>query len=225
MRVAVIRHHEEDSAGFIGAAFEARGAELTTYLFPKDGPLPGLAGLAHIVVLGSTCAVYDDGETRAWIDEELAWLRRAGAAGVPVLGICFGAQLIAAAAGGSVEPTGQQEIGWAMIDSLDPWLIPAGPWLQFHGDRSLPPPPARILARNALGVQAFSLGAHLGVQFHPEVDGDQMRLWLEAGGREEAEQAGQDPDLLLAETIAQEPTAAARAGHLVATALRIAGAT
>ncbi len=224
MRVVVIRHHEEDSAGFIGAAFEARGAALTTSLFPSGGPLPDPDGLAHVIVLGSTCSVYDDGEARAWIDEELAWLRQADAAGVPVLGICFGAQMLAAAFGGSVEPTGRLEIGWAMIDSADDELVPPGPWLQFHGDRSLPPPPARVLARNALGVQAFSLGVHLAVQFHPEVDGAQMRLWLESGGRAEAERAGQDPDQLLAETIAQEPGAAARAGQLVASALRIAGA-
>ena len=99
MRVAVVRHHEEDSAGFIGEAFEAHGAQLSTVLFPKEGPLPDLAGLAHIVVLGSTSSVYDDGEARAWIDEDLAWLRRADAAGVPILGICFGAQLLAAAFG------------------------------------------------------------------------------------------------------------------------------
>jgi GMP synthase-like glutamine amidotransferase len=225
MRVAVVRHHEEDSAGFIGAAFEARGAELSTVLFPKEGPLPDLAGLAHIVVLGSTSSVYDDGEAREWIDEDLAWLRRAGAAGVPVLGICFGAQLLAVAFGGVVEPAGAEEIGWVMIDSADPGLIPPGPWMEFHHDRCLPPAQATVLARNALGVQAFRLGRHLGVQFHPEVDGEQFRLWLDSGGRAEISAAGLDPDGILAQTIAEEPAARARADHLVAAALRIAGAT
>jgi GMP synthase-like glutamine amidotransferase len=225
MRVAVVRHHEEDSAGFIGAAFEARGAELSTVLFPKEGPLPDLAGLAHIVVLGSTSSVYDDGEAREWIDEDLAWLPRAGAAGVPVLGICFGAQLLAVAFGGVVEPAGAEEIGWVMIDSADPGLIPPGPWMEFHHDRCLPPAQATVLARNALGVQAFRLGRHLGVQFHPEVDGEQFRLWLDSGGRAEISAAGLDPDGILAQTIAEEPAARARADHLVAAALRIAGAT
>jgi GMP synthase-like glutamine amidotransferase len=225
MRVVVIRHHEEDSAGFIGDAFEARGAELSTHLFPKDGPLPGVAGLAHIVVLGSTSSVYDAGEARTWIDEDLAWLRRADAAGVPVLGICFGAQLLAAAFGGTVEPAGDDEIGWVMIDSADPGLVPPGPWMEFHHDRCLPPPQARVLARNALGVQAFGVGRHLAVQFHPEVDGEQFKLWLESGGRKEIEDAGRDPDRILAQTIAEEPAAKARADHLVATALRIAAAT
>jgi GMP synthase-like glutamine amidotransferase len=220
MRVAVIRHHEEDSAGFIGDAFAARGADLSTHLFPIQGPLPDLAGLAHIVMLGSTSSVYDDGEARAWIDEDLAWLRRADAAGVPILGICFGAQLLAAAFGGAVEPAGSEEIGWVTIDSADPGLIPPGPWLEFHHDRCLPPPQARVLARNALGVQAFRLGHHLAVQFHPEVDGEQFRLWLDCGGRTQIEAAGYDPDQILAQTITEEPAAKARADQLVATALR-----
>src|SRR5215472_16816056 len=152
MEVVVVRHHEEDSAGFIGAAFEARGARLSTVLFPKEGPLPDLDGLAHIVLLGFTGSVYDEGEARAWIDEELAWLRRADAAGVPVLGICFGAQALAAALGGAVEHAGRAEIGWFMVESADPELIPVGPWLEFHHDRCLPPPGATVLARNDPGA-------------------------------------------------------------------------
>ena len=222
MQVVAVRHHEEDSAGFIGAAFEARGAQLSTILFPKEGPLPDLRGVAHIVMLGSTCSVYDEGEARAWIDEELAWLRRADAAAVPVLGICFGAQVLAAALGGTVENAGRPEIGWVTVDTADPDLIPAGPWLEFHHDRCLPPAHAAVLARNDLGVQAYRLDTHLAVQFHPEVDGDQFRLWLNAGGRTEIEAAGLDPDRLLAQTIAEEPEAAARADRLVASALRIA---
>jgi GMP synthase-like glutamine amidotransferase len=222
MRVAVVRHHEEDSAGFIGAAFEARGAELSSVLFPKEGPLPDLGGLAHIILLGYTGSVYDEGDARAWIDEELAWLRRADAAGVPVLGICFGAQMLATMAGGTVEHAGRQEIGWVTVDSADPGLIPAGPWLEFHHDRCQPPVQATVLARNEFGVQAYRLGRHLAVQFHPEVDGAQLQLWLNAGGRAEIEANGQDPDAMLAETIAEEPAAAARAAQLVASALLIA---
>src|SRR5260370_31943815 len=142
MRVVVIRHHEEDWAGFTGDAFAARGADLSTHLFPKEGPLPDPAGLAHIVMLGSTSSAYDEGEARAWIEEDLAWLRRADAAGVPVLGICFGAQLLAAAFGGTGEPAGSEEIGWVTIDSADPGLIPPGPCPEVHHYRRVPPPPA-----------------------------------------------------------------------------------
>src|SRR5689334_5609633 len=73
MRVVVIGHHEEDSAGFVGDAFRARGAELSMHLFPKDGPLPDLDGADHVIVLGAIWSVYDDSPDRAWIADELAW--------------------------------------------------------------------------------------------------------------------------------------------------------
>jgi GMP synthase-like glutamine amidotransferase len=222
MRVVVIRHHEEDSAGFIAAAFEGRGAELSVRMFPGDGPLPPLDGVDHVVFLGATYAVYDEDPARAWIADELTWLRQADQAGVPVLGICFGAQALAAALGGGVEAAPRKEIGWITIESLDHVLMPAGPWLEFHGDRCLLPPQARLLARNDTGAQAFSVGRHLAVQFHPEVDGAQLKLWLDAGGRAEVEQAGQNPDELLARTIAEEPASRDRADQLVESALRLA---
>ncbi len=222
MQVVIVRHHKEDSAGFIGAAFAERGADLRVHRFPQDGPLPALAGIDHVVVLGAAFSVNDSSQDRAWIADEMAWLREADEAGVPVLGICFGAQALCAALGGRVEAAPRKEIGWTEVDSLDESLIPAGLWLEFHGDRCLPPPQARLLASSDLGAEAFSIGRHLAVQFHPEVDGEQLRLWLEAGGREEAQRAGQDPDMLVAETMAQEPAARERAAHLVASALRIA---
>jgi GMP synthase-like glutamine amidotransferase len=224
MRVIVVRHHEEDSAGFIADALTARGGELSIHLFPQDGSLPAPGSFDHVVVLGATFAVYDDDPARAWIADELAWLRQADAAGIPVLGICFGAQALAAAFGGGVEAAARPEIGWTMVESLDPELIEPGPWLQFHRDRYLLPRQAELLARNAIGAQAFRLGKHLGVQFHPEVDGAQLGLWLAAGGREEVARAGHDPDQFLAETVAQEPAARERAAGLVASALRIAQA-
>src|ERR1700689_5164550 len=212
MRVTVISHHEEDSAGVIGEAFEARGAELSVTLVPKEG-LPSLDGVDHVVVLGAVWAVYDDSPDRAWIADELAWLQRADEAGVPLLGICFG---------GRAEPAPRKEIGWSMVESVDPGLVPAGPWLEFHNDRFFPPSEARVLARNDLCVQAFTLRRHLGVQFHPEPDGALLAKWLDMGGRPEAEQEGVDTERFLAETYAQEPFARQRADVLVATALRIA---
>ncbi|HET9896140.1 MAG TPA: type 1 glutamine amidotransferase [Streptosporangiaceae bacterium] len=223
MRVIVIRHHAEDSPGFIADAFKARGAELTTCLFPRDGELPALDGVDHVVVLGAIPSVYESGAPGLWIKRELAWLREADEAGVPVLGICFGAQTLCAALGGQVEQAPEKEIGWKLVDTTDPELIPAGPWLEFHGDRCLTPPEATILATSEIGVQAFVIGRHLAVQFHPEVDGAQLRAWLDGGARAEAAAAGQDPEAFLAQTIAEEPAAAARAGRLVDTALRLAG--
>jgi GMP synthase-like glutamine amidotransferase len=222
MRVIAVRHHAEDSAGFIGAAFAARGAGITTHLFPDEGPLPAIGDADHLVVLGAIGSVYDDGPADTWIADELAWLRLADKEGVPVFGICFGAQSLCAALGGRVVAAARKEIGWTMIDSYDPDLVPVGPWLQFHGDTCLPSPQAKILARNETGVQAFAIGRHLAVQFHPEVDGAQLRRWLDAGAGERVRQAGQDPDAFLAETVMQEPAARARADALVAAAVLLA---
>jgi GMP synthase-like glutamine amidotransferase len=222
MRVLVIKHHDIDDPGFIGSAFTDRGAVLVTHLVPDDGPLPPLDGIDHIVVLGAAWSVYDTKTIGHWIDSELDWLRGADASGVPVLGICFGAQALAAALGGRVEPAPRPEIGWTTIESLAPDLIEAGPWLEFHSDQFVLPPKARLLARNELCAQAFAVGRHLAVQFHPEVDGAQVRRWLESGGAAEAAQAGQNPAELAAQAEAMEPGAAVRADRLVAAALVLA---
>jgi GMP synthase-like glutamine amidotransferase len=225
MHVVLIRHHDVDSAGFIAEAFEARGAELDVRLLPGDGPppglasLPGLAGVDHIVILGAISSVNDDDP---WIAAELAWLRQADQAGVPILGICFGAQALCVASGGRVERASRKEIGWTVVDSADSDLIPPGPWLEFHGDRCLVPAEARVLAVNDLCVQAFTIGKHLGVQFHPEVDGPQLKRWLDNGCDAEAIGEGIDLDEFVAQTIREEPQARARADRLVATALRLA---
>jgi GMP synthase-like glutamine amidotransferase len=217
-RVIVVRHHDIDTAGFIGDAFEACGAELSVHLFPDDGPLPAPGGADHIVVLGAVSSVNDPDP---WIAEELAWLRTADQAGVPVLGICFGAQALCAAFGGRVEAMARREIGWTMVDPADPDVIPPGPWLEFHNDRCLPPPAAAILATNDAAVQAFRIGPHLAVQFHPEVDGQLLKLWLDAHTDSDPVSLGIDPGQFLADTIREEPAARDRTARLVAAFLRL----
>jgi GMP synthase-like glutamine amidotransferase len=243
MRVLVIRHHDVDTAGFIADAFEASGAEITMHLFPDEGPLPSFDGVDHIVVMGAVSSVNDPDP---WIAAELDWLRAADQAGLPVFGICFGAQALCAALGGRVEAMGTKEIGWYTVDPVGPdpagsdsagsdpagsdpaslgavpaglGAVPAGPWLEFHGDRCLLPAGAIVLARNDLAVQAFRLGRHFAVQFHPEVDGPQLKRWLDSMGTAEVESIGLDPDQFLADTIREEPAAKARAARLVAAAL------
>jgi len=220
VRVVVIRHHEVDSAGLVGEAFLARGASLSTYLFPADGVLPDLDGVDHVVVLGAICSVNDQDP---WIAAERDWLRAADRRRVPILGICFGGQALCVMAGGRVEQAPRKELGWTMVSPVGADLVPAGPWMEYHGDRCLVPPSATVLARNELCVQAFRVGHHLGVQFHPEVDGAQLKRWLDNGADAEAAAHGLDGAELLAQTIREEPAARARADRLVAAALTIAG--
>ena len=103
MRVVVIRHHDVDTAGFIADAFEARGAELTVHLFPTTARCPRSDGVDHVVVLGAVSSVNDEARPRSGSPRNWPGCARADAAGVPVLGICFGAQALCAALGGRVE--------------------------------------------------------------------------------------------------------------------------
>ncbi len=224
MRVLVVRHHLTDDAGFLADAFAGRGWQVSTHMYPADGPLPPPADFDHVVLLGAAYAIYDDQAYASANQAELRWLRDVRESLVPVLGVCFGAQALTVAYGGKVVPAPVKEIGWTTVDTVDAALIPAGPWLEFHGDMCLPPAGVRVLASTPLCVQAFTAGRDLAVQFHPEVDGAQLKRWLESGGRAEAEAAGVDVDALLAETIAEEPAAARRADHLVEVALRLAAA-
>src|SRR5260221_4421087 len=180
MRVIVVRHHAEDSAGFIGEAFEARGDELSVHFLPDDGPLPPFGGADHIVMLGAVPSVYDPNVS--WIDPELAWLRAADEAGVPVLGICYGAQELCTIFGGRVVAASQREVGWKLIETVRPDLIPAGPWLDVHGDRCQPTLEPSGLTTKEVGIQGFAIGSNFGVQVHPRGDGAMLRERRVAGG-------------------------------------------
>ncbi|MEJ7584518.1 MAG: gamma-glutamyl-gamma-aminobutyrate hydrolase family protein [Acidimicrobiales bacterium] len=215
MRVLVLRHHAEDRAGFVGDALLARGADLADLLLTARSSFPDPAAFAAIVVLGAADSAYDPQALSGRIADELAFLRSADAAATPMLGICFGAQALCAALGGTVEPMPRMEIGWRTIETSLPDLVAPGPWLEFHGDHCAPPPEAEVVARTAACVQAFTLGPHLGVQFHPEVDAAQLQAWFDAGSDDQVVAHGLEPATLLAETAAQEEGARYRAQILV----------
>jgi GMP synthase-like glutamine amidotransferase len=104
-----------------------------------------------------------------WIGAEVEALRRAVAADVPVLGLCFGGQALSVALGGGVRPSEPPEVGWVAVRPAD-GLVPAGPWLQYHYELLDVPPGGVELARSPAGPAAFRHGRHLGLQFHPEVE-------------------------------------------------------
>lgn len=224
MRALVILHDHLTDPGEMGTRLIERGYDLTLVtVVPEDRhhtpdvdfTYPDAAGWDLVVSFGAPWSVYDRGRVGAWIDGEIALLRDAHRLGVPVLGVCFGAQVLTTALGGSVRPAGSPEIGWTEIESDLPALVAPGAWFQWHYDRCVLPDGVTEVARNAVCPQAFRAGRSLGVQFHPEITTSVVRGWLDGGGAAQCRDLGLDPADLLADMERKEPWARERARALV----------
>jgi GMP synthase-like glutamine amidotransferase len=176
---------------------------------------PNLDDYDLIIPLGAPWGAWDDACIGNWLQPELDWIRTAVETNKPVLGICFGGQLIARSMGGSVGRAPTCEIGWKDVWTDRPEIVPSGPWFQFHYDRWELPPGAIEIARNPLASQAFILNRSLALQFHPELIGSALQGWLDWGGRSLVEKDGQDPDVMMAQTYAYEEAATARTNSLI----------
>jgi GMP synthase-like glutamine amidotransferase len=174
----VLQTQADTPAGLLEPWAASRGVTLHVVRVDRGEPLPDPRTLEFAVALGSDQSVVDGG--RRWIRHELAWLREADAAGLPVLGICFGAQALASVLGARVYRLPEPEIGWIEVDG-DHSGIAAGPWVAWHEDGFELPPGATPLASNAYGVQAFSHRRHLAVQFHPEATAQIAAGWDKEG--------------------------------------------
>jgi GMP synthase-like glutamine amidotransferase len=176
-----IQHQPIASPGMLGEAFADEGYEIDVLPIDEtsaDVRFPDPRDYDVVIPLGASRSVYEPDLVRTWVGAEMAMLRDADAAGVPVLGVCFGGQLLAQAHGGAVERSDRPEIGWYTVHSDRPDSVPEGPWFQWHFDRWVSPPGAVEIARNDNAPQAFVLRRSLAVQFHPELDGDLLEVWL-----------------------------------------------
>src|SRR5262245_23773772 len=186
-KVLFIYNEHLATEALLGDAFTDQGFDVDTFeVVPAeriDSPaadvtFPDPTGYAVIVPLGARWPVYDDALRRTWVGAESQLARHAAGAGVALLAVCFGGQLLAQAFGGSVERSTVPEIGWYNVDTDNPDVVPGGPWFQWHFDRWTLPPGATEIARTADSSQAFVLGRALALQFHPEIDDALLDLWL-----------------------------------------------
>lgn len=174
-----------------------------------------------LVILGGPVGV-GDADRYPELDVELGALRTRLDRARPTLGVCLGAQLIAAALGARVEPTGSVEIGYGPITTTDAGArsvlgaLGDTPVLHWHGDQfEIPPLAERLASTEGFPNQAFSVGDHvLGLQFHLEADPDQIERWL-IGHAHELAHHGVDPALIRADAARHGPGLADHARQIL----------
>jgi len=182
MKCVALRHVAFEDLGLWEPEIRAHGYTIE-YVDAGVDDLAPVRDAELVVVLGGPIGV-GDALLFPNIDAETAFIRERLDAGLPVLGVCLGAQLIAHALGWTVAP-GELELGWGIIDvntagMATPLRHIAGvPILQWHGDSITAPPSIDLLASTeATTCQAFVVGSALGIQFHPEVDPESFERWL-----------------------------------------------
>jgi len=197
LRALILQHEDSTPPGLISEWLDEHGAVVDTLRIDLEDREVDPNDYDLIVSLGSEFAAFDD--TKSFVPREALLMRRAMDADVPVLGLCFGGQLLARVLGGKVFRSDEAEIGWLPVKSHDPALVPEGPWFQWHFDTFTLPPDAQVIAESDVGLQAFVAGRSLGVQFHPEVTNEIMDDWVRVY-RHELDAEGVPPDDLLEET-------------------------
>lgn len=173
-----------EGPGLITTALAGIATRTLTLAAQARPQLPEADELCGLVVMGGPMNA-DDVARYPGMAAERALLAAAVEAGVPTLGVCLGAQLLARALGACVEPGAASEIGWAPIvvhqpdDPLVGALAGGAPVLHWHGDAcELPEGAVCLASTEATPVQAFRVGAAWGLQFHIEVTAELVAGWL-----------------------------------------------
>lgn len=183
---AVIRHVHFEDLGAFQPVLNQQGYTIRYYEAGIHNlQTPGLLKCELLIVLGAPIGAYEM-DKYPFLADEIKTIKGRLAAGLPLLGICLGAQLLACAMGARVYPGPAKEIGWAPITLTEAGQrgvtkhLDGSPVLHWHGDTFDLPRDAELLASTALcRHQAFRRGnTILAFQFHPEASGENFDRWL-----------------------------------------------
>jgi GMP synthase-like glutamine amidotransferase len=181
--VAVFRHAPQVSPGYFTEYLDELAIPWELVAVDEGASIPASPlAFGGLCFMGGPMSVNDP---LPWIKPELALIRQAVAAGVPVIGHCLGGQLMSKALGGEVRRNPCKEIGWSEVFAMPTpaarhWLGGATrfPVYQWHGETfSLPPGAERIMTNDACANQAFVLGPHLAMQGHVEMTEAMIHDW------------------------------------------------
>lgn len=219
--VQVIRHVGFEGIGTIGDELAGRGLAFE-YLDPPRRPVDSARDAGLVIVMGGPISV-NDMDRFPYLADEVELIRYRMAKGLPTLGICLGAQLIARGLGAAVVPMPSPEIGWASLALSDvgttsPLRHLASPVLHWHGEMFELPPGCPSLASTPSCVnQAFAVENHtLALQFHIEVGVLDLEFWL-VGHSHELDHNGISVAKLRDDTRRYARTAAAEGRELLST--------
>lgn len=213
IRILVVENDSAAPLARLGDWLTDAGAELDVRRAQDGDPVPdALTGYAALVVMGGGMNALDD-ELAPWLPGLRALLADAVAAELPVLGVCLGAQLLAAATGGRVSfgsapQYGAQLVAKRQAAATDPLFreLPITPDVaHWHTDEVsvLPPGAVQLAAAPDCEQQAFRIGRLAwGIQFHIETTPEIIRLWA---AHDAAELADYDLDAIVERCIAVHP--------------------
>jgi len=196
-RTLILQHEEPTPPGLMTDWLAEQAAHVEVLRIDENEAEVNPRDYDLIVSLGSEFAAFDD--SIPFVQREVKLYQQAIEADVPILGLCFGGQMLARVLGSRLFRAGQAEIGWLPVRTHHPELVSTGPWFQWHFDTFTAPPGAKLIAETDAAPQAFISGRSLGLQFHPEVTPEIMDEWVRAYPHE-LEAEGVDPQGLLAET-------------------------
>jgi GMP synthase (glutamine-hydrolysing) len=211
VRTLAITYEHDAGPGVFVDAFDGREASLDIWLRTETAEPPAdPTSYDAVLCFGGSMHVSQE-DQHPWLREDQRLLAELTGAGVPVMGLCLGAQLLTRALGGEVRKLERPEIGWFQVEpavaaAADPLLAPlsARPFTGFgwHSFECLLPAGAVELARSDSCLQAYRHGGSAwAIQFHPEVRLEDAEAWIHDYRKDEdAVALGLDPEELRAET-------------------------
>jgi len=193
MAILVLQHDDRNTAGRLGMTLRDHGFALDVRRLHRGDPLPpDLDEVEGVLSLGGRPNLDDPRDQHPWMDGELALLREAHERALPVIGVCLGHQLIAAALGGEVAKADKPEAGFVRVRLLSPahtdeafaGIAWDSPQFQSHTREVVKAPPGAVVMADSdrCKVQAFKAGMRTyGFQYHFELDRDDIARFVREG--------------------------------------------